>query len=1054
MDQCPGDHRSSEGIWEKLSQIAVKGAAYDSRERQPHPKCLEGTRTVLLNHIHGFLDNRGHDSRLIWLHGTAGVGKSAVAFTVAERMRGLPVTGWATKEKRLAGSFFFSRTHTKRCTTEYFFATLVYQLARNFPSIREDVIRAIREDPAVLDPDTSLHDQMETLFLRPLQKLRFRLRDSAPLAFIVDALDECTSKTELADLISLLGQALREPDLPAVQILLTSRSEPHICEAMREEKVCPLICEIPVKTSGEGVTPIISLDGADVDHDIYIFLEHSFTKLQGCVPNFPRPTPEELARLASRAGRRFIVASTMVKFIDDGYNNPRNRLQLMLDLTSELLPGTEVYELYNRILLTCADPKRAYLHLSVVAALADPLSISQISELLGPGEGKDVETVLMQLRSVIDIPADTNLPVHIYHSSLRDYVSNPSNCSLPQVHSLLAHSSLQLMMQEIPESLALLSALSDLKKKQGQAMEPDDPHRLKCSLAFIVQPPEPMQVLMGLVWLRGDRSSVLSWLGTLDGHAWLLTQGGKDWLQTKEGKAWLQTGGGKGWLVTERGRSWQQTMTEDLTKQEKTRQMRGPQHVRRQLKTTYHGGWFHTLGERRWLQTSAGQTWLQTWDGLTWLQTRSGRNWAQTSDGRVWLCTPGGRDWLRTPNGREWLQTSIGREWLETRNGPVQLGVQSGWLWTRDGQDWLRTRNGREWLLTESGQDYLETQRGRDWLETWRGREWLHNWTGRTWLVTQGGREWLQTESGREWLQTQSGQDWLQTWRGRDWLQTHGGREWLQIRSGRDWLQTRSGRGWLQIQSGQEWLQTWGGREWLQNSGGQDWLQTQSGQDWLHIPGGREWLQTKSGKDWLQNTGGQEWLQTSRGRDWLQTPGGLEWVQTQNGQDWLQTQSGQEWLQIESGREWLQTPGGVEWLQTQNGKDWLLTQSGLDWLQIESGKAWLQTQSGRAWLQTRSGREWLQTPDGQTWQSTPAASVLVTMEEFSGTLEALSEYIIIPELPLLPAFQAIQQFKSLPDFLMFPAALALRQLYCHEILLYYANLLHQTWTFFVQCSTS
>jgi hypothetical protein len=50
------------------------------------------------------------------------------------------------------------------------------------------------------------------------------------------------------------------------------------------------------------------------------------------------------------------------------------------------------------------------------------------------------------------------------------------------------------------------------------------------------------------------------------------------------------------------------------------------------------------------------------------------------------------------------------------------------------------------------------------------------------------------------------------------------------------------------------------------------------------------------------------------------------------------------------------------------------------------------------------------------------------MEEFSGTLEALSEYIIIPELPLLPAFQAIQQFKSLPDFLMFPAALALRHI--------------------------
>jgi len=49
----------------------------------------------------------------------------------------------------------------------------------------------------------------------------------------------------------------------------------------------------------------------------------------------------------------------MVKFIDDEYNDPHDRLQLMLELTSELLPGTEVYKLYDRILSTCADPNRA-----------------------------------------------------------------------------------------------------------------------------------------------------------------------------------------------------------------------------------------------------------------------------------------------------------------------------------------------------------------------------------------------------------------------------------------------------------------------------------------------------------------------------------------------------------------------------------------------------------------------------------------------------------------------------------------------------------------------
>jgi hypothetical protein len=66
-----------------LSQVAVKGAEFDSREREPHPKCLKGTRMKLLTYIHGLLDKQ-EKSQLIWLHGTAGVGKSAVAFTVAE----------------------------------------------------------------------------------------------------------------------------------------------------------------------------------------------------------------------------------------------------------------------------------------------------------------------------------------------------------------------------------------------------------------------------------------------------------------------------------------------------------------------------------------------------------------------------------------------------------------------------------------------------------------------------------------------------------------------------------------------------------------------------------------------------------------------------------------------------------------------------------------------------------------------------------------------------------------------------------------------------------
>ncbi|KIK41320.1 hypothetical protein CY34DRAFT_215607 [Suillus luteus UH-Slu-Lm8-n1] len=48
------------------------------------------------------------------------------------------------------------------------------------------------------------------------------------------------------------------------------------------------------------------------------------------------------------------------------------------------------------------------------------------------------------------------------------------------------------------------------------------------------------------------------------------------------------------------------------------------------------------------------------------------------------------------------------------------------------------------------------------------------------------------------------------------------------------------------------------------------------------------------------------------------------------------------------------------------------------------------------------------------------------MEEFSSTVETISENGFCPESSLLPAFQAMQLFKSLPDLLMFSAFVAFR----------------------------
>jgi hypothetical protein len=244
-------------------------------------------------------------------------------------------------------------------------------------------------------------------------------------------------------------------------------------------------------------------------------------------------------------------------------------------------------------------------------------------------------------------------------------------------------------------------------------------------------------------------------------------------------------------------------------------------------------------------------------------------------------------------------------------------------------------------------------------------------------------------------LQTQVRGDWLQTQGGGDWLQTQGGGDWLQTRGGRDWLRTQ------------------GGRDWLRTQGGRDWLQTQDGQDWLGSPAG-EWywrlqpvspmilqLDSKEGKkrETLSQVADEDLTTKAL---WPESTIDFHLPELTAERSWLDSPEMRNYLQTPGGRHWLQSPGGQEWLHYRRGN-------------------WLQTPIGREWLQTAHGQAWLQTPHGQAWQSTPAA----LFEEFSSTVEAISDFTTAPESSFLPAFRAIERFKSLPDFLMFPVFLAL-----------------------------
>jgi hypothetical protein len=99
----------------------AKGAGYEHRNRRG---CFEGTRVVLLDETEQRTD--GSDgSRIFWLNGLVGTGKSMIAHTVAER---------CFAKGKLGASFCSSnpslKDHDDRNSV---FPTLAFQLAQKYP---------------------------------------------------------------------------------------------------------------------------------------------------------------------------------------------------------------------------------------------------------------------------------------------------------------------------------------------------------------------------------------------------------------------------------------------------------------------------------------------------------------------------------------------------------------------------------------------------------------------------------------------------------------------------------------------------------------------------------------------------------------------------------------------------------------------------------------------------------------------------------------------------------------------------------------------------------
>ena len=127
--QNPNIKRTDTGI-EHLRRSIAPGAVHDSDERYDPPKCHPHTREAVLQEIMDWVKDSNRGTRILWMYGAAGAGKSAIEQTIAE---------WCYQMNLLAASFFFSRSVNGRNNKTFLITTIVDQLIVSIPEIREHV---------------------------------------------------------------------------------------------------------------------------------------------------------------------------------------------------------------------------------------------------------------------------------------------------------------------------------------------------------------------------------------------------------------------------------------------------------------------------------------------------------------------------------------------------------------------------------------------------------------------------------------------------------------------------------------------------------------------------------------------------------------------------------------------------------------------------------------------------------------------------------------------------------------------------------------------------
>ncbi|KAF4616604.1 hypothetical protein D9613_008517 [Agrocybe pediades] len=428
-----------------LSTLTPVGDAIYNSEYSTAVKrrgCTASTREQILDGLREWVhDPEG--SRVYWINGMAGTGKTTILYSFCE---------WLEDDKRLAGNFFCSRASTACRNLNNIVRTIACQLAHYSPAFCSRLCKILEDRPNA--HRLNVGEQFKSVVAMPLENLKDASLDGAVI--VIDALDECDDVSTTALFLKvLMTYATRLP----IKFLVASRPEPVILKNVQISSMLRLH----------------DVEQSLVEADIRLYLQEALNTM------LPSPSSEVIDQLATRSGKLFIYAATVVRYInpEDKVVNSKSRLDEILGISSSSpnLQEQELDKLYRTILLSAFDKKSfnkeelkiAALVLRTVICAVEPMTTSMMSTILAIPQ-EDVANTLSRLQSVLHVQDRPSGLVSILHASFPDFLLNKARshkfyCNIIEHNTKLAHSCFDVMCKELHFNMCNLESSYDLDEK-------------------------------------------------------------------------------------------------------------------------------------------------------------------------------------------------------------------------------------------------------------------------------------------------------------------------------------------------------------------------------------------------------------------------------------------------------------------------------------------------------------------------------------------------------------------------------------------------------------